>query len=84
MLDDKKKLDWKPALQIFMQVSSWVIVPVILALIVGKALDAHFGTEPWIFLGLTGVAFIFSIYGIVRVVGRYMKTLEKEIKDEQK
>jgi len=78
MGEDKKKLDWRPAMQIFSKVSTWVVVPIILALIVGKALDAHFNTYPWIFLGLTGVAFIFSIYGIIKVVSQYMKDLEKE------
>ena len=82
MEKDKKKLDWKPAFQIFSQVSTWVVVPIILALIIGKALDSHFGTDPWIFLGSTGFAFLISSYGIVRVVMKYMKTIEKEIKKE--
>ena len=68
---------WKPAVQIFSQVSTWIIVPIILALIAGKALDKHFGTDPWIFLGLTGVSFIISCFGIVRVVRKYMKDIEK-------
>lgn len=76
MGDDKKKLDWKPALEIFGRVSTWVIVPIILALVFGKMLDAHYGTEPWIFLGLTGVAFLFSIFGIVRTVKDYIKKIQ--------
>ncbi len=76
MIENKQKLDWKPALQVFGQVSTWVVVPVVLALIAGKALDAHFGTDPWMFLGLTGIAFLFSIYGIVRVVKRYLIAIQ--------
>ena len=72
---DRKKLDWKPAFQIFGQVSTWVVVPIVLALIFGKMLDKHYGTDPWIFLGLTSLAFLFSSYGIVRVVGKYMKDI---------
>ncbi len=75
MNEDKKKLDWKPAFEIFGRVSTWVVAPVILALVIGKALDKHYGTDPWIFLGLTGIAFIFSILGIVRVVKNYIKNI---------
>jgi len=71
-------MDWKPAIEIFSRVSTWVVVPIVLALIVGKALDNHYGTKPWIFLGLTAVGFIFSSYGIVRVVFDYIKKIEKE------
>ncbi len=85
---DNKKLDWKPAFRIFTQVSTWVVVPVVLALIVGKALDKQYGTDPWIFLGLTALAFFFSSYGIVRVISKYMKTIDppshKATEDEKK
>lgn len=84
MNENKKKLDWKPAFQIFGQVSTWVVVPIILALIIGKMLDAHYGTDPWIFLGFTGLGFLVSSYGIVRVVGKYIKAIEKESKREEK
>lgn len=87
MNDDQKprktKLNWQPAAVIFGQVSTWVAVPIIFALIGGKALDTHFDTKPVIFLTLTGLAFIVSCYGIVKVVSKYMKTLEKEITDDK-
>ena len=73
--EDKKKLDWKPAFEIFGRVSTWVVVPIILALIFGKMLDKHYGTAPWIFLSLTGIAFLFSIFGIVKTVKDYIKKL---------
>ena len=41
---------WKDGVQIFTQVSVWIVVPILLALFVGKSLDAHFGTKPIIFL----------------------------------
>ncbi len=77
-MDKEKELWWKPAVEIFGTVSGWVVVPVILALIVGKYLDGHFGTKPWIFLGLTGVAFLISMYGIVKTVGVYIKKIKEE------
>ena len=68
---------WKEGVQIFTQVSVWIVVPILLALFIGKNLDAHFGTKPLIFLILAGVGFLFSCFGIVRVINKYME----EIKD---
>ncbi len=78
MNEDKKKLDWKPAFELFGEVSTWIIVPIVLALIVGKALDKHYGTDPWIFLGLTGLSFILSLYGIIKVVNKYIKKIQEQ------
>ena len=69
---------WKPGVEIFTQVSGWIAGPIILALIAGKALDTHFGTKPWIFLGLTGIAFLISSFGIVRVVAKYIKDISPD------
>ena len=80
----KNKIDWKSAIDIFSRVSGWVIAPIVLALIFGKILDAHYGTRPWIFLGLTVVAFLISSFGIVRVISDYMKKIQSEEKEEDK
>jgi len=80
---DKKNLNWKPAIEIFSQVSTWVVVPIVLALIFGKMLDAHYGTRPWIFLVFTGVAFMISSFGIVRVISKYIKKIQEENKQEK-
>lgn len=83
-MDDNKKENnnwWRPGVEIFTQVSGWIAGPIILALVVGKALDSHFGTKPWVFLGLTGLAFLFSSFGIVRVTSKYIKDLEKKDKN---
>ena len=67
---------WKDGVQIFTQVSVWIVVPIFLALFVGKGLDEHFGTKPIIFLCLAVAGFIFSCYGIVRVIRKYLKEIE--------
>lgn len=79
MEEDKKKFNWKPALEIFTRVSAWVVVPIILALVIGEALDTHYGTKPWIFLGLTIFGFFISSYGIVKVVTKYIKEITPNI-----
>lgn len=77
--DDKKKINWRSAFEIFTRVSSWVVIPIVVALTIGKALDARYGTEPWIFLSLTVVSFAISSFGIVRVVTKYIKEFTPEI-----
>lgn len=59
---------WKPGMQIFSEISTWIAVPIILALIVGKALDNRFGTKPLLLLISAGMAFLVSSYGIVKAV----------------
>lgn len=58
--------DWKLALFLFVRMSGWVGFPVVFSLVVGKFLDKKFGTDPIIFLSLTGLAFVVSVLGILR------------------
>lgn len=69
---------WKPAMKVFGQVSGWIVVPLILALIIGKNLDARWGTAPWMFIGTTCVGFAVSSFGIVRTAYVYMRDIKKE------
>jgi hypothetical protein len=80
--DKKNKLWWKPALAIFSEVSAWVVVPIILALIAGKYLDEKYQTRPWIFLGLTAFAFLISSFGIVQTIRKYIKKEENGSQNE--
>jgi len=73
---------WKPAMQIFSEVSTWIVVPVVLALIFGKMLDTYYGTKPIIFISLTGMAFLFSCFKIYYVVKNYMKKLQDTEKNK--
>lgn len=75
---------WKPAVEIFSQVSGWIVGPVVVALVFGKYLDGRFDTKPWIFLGLTGFAFLISTYGIVKIVSKYIKKTTEEDNKQDK
>ncbi len=76
---------WKPGMQILSEVSTWIVVPIVLALIFGKMLDAYYGTRPVIFLVFTGVGFLVTCFGIWRVMKNYMQKLKNaENKDSQK
>lgn len=68
---------WKPAVEIFSKISTWIVVPIVLALIIGKKLDAHFDTQPWIFLGLALFGFLISCYGIFKEITKYIQKIKK-------
>ena len=72
------KTDWTQAVRIFSEISTWVIVPIVVALVLGKYLDSRYETEPWIFLSLTGFSFVVSIGGIAKILAKYIKEIEKE------
>lgn len=69
---------WKPGVQIFSEISTWILVPIILALIGGKTLDTHYNTKPLMLLILAGIGFLISSFGIVRAVRNYMQKLKEK------
>jgi len=73
---------WKPGMQILSEVSIWIVVPIVLALIFGKMLDAHYGTRPIIFLIFAGIGFLITCFGMFRVVKDYIKKL-KDAEDKK-
>ena len=74
---NKDKNNWQEGAKVFMDISGWIVGPIIIALFAGQALDKHFGTKPFLFLGLALLAFIITIFGIVRVVKKYQKKISK-------
>lgn len=82
-----KDKSMRTALFLFAKISGWIAAPVVIALVVGKWLDRKWGTAPFLFLGLTAVAFIVSLVGIIRESKRSMREIEEEAakrKEEKK
>lgn len=80
--DNKDNKDWwKPAIKLFSVLTGWIVVPVIIALFLGKYLDKRYGTEPWIFVALIIIAFLTSMLKIAMTAKQYMKDLAKEEED---
>jgi F0F1-type ATP synthase assembly protein I len=82
MKEEKKNFNntgpwWKPAMQILGDVSTWIVVPIVCALVFGKMLDAHYGTKPVIFLIFAGLGFLITCFGMYRAVKDYMKKIQK-------
>lgn len=76
--NNKNNILWKPALEIFSEISTWIAGPIILAVIVGKFLDKRYSTGSWLLLGCAILAFLISSYGIVKAVKRYAEKIKKE------
>jgi len=76
-LANSSKNWWQPAVEIFSQVSGWIVAPLILALIIGKKLDAHFDTKPWLFLILAMLGFTISSFGIFRIISKYIQKIKE-------
>ena len=86
MDNDKKvkELWYMPAIRMFANVSGWIAGPIIIALFVGKWLDRKYDSSPWFFIGLTVIAFIISIAGIMKILMKYLNDIEKEAKEKRK
>ena len=74
----KPLIPWVAGIEVFSRISSWIVVPVVLALVGGKMLDRKFGTAPIIFLVLTGLGFLVTCYGIVKIARDYNKDTTKK------
>lgn len=80
MLEEKKEQApwWQPGLILFSKLSTWIAIPILLALFAGRYLDKKFGTEPWLFLSLTGFSFLISTAGLVFEANKAMKKIEAD------
>lgn len=74
---------WQPGLILFTRLSGWIAGPVIIAVFIGKWLDRKYDSEPWLFVLTVGIAFLFSIFGIIRDSLREMKRIEEEEKKKR-
>ncbi len=80
-----KKPWWQDSVVLFIRLSGWIGVPIILAALVGRSLDQRFNTEPWIFLLATALAFFVSMLGLFKeVVEAYQKISQEDKEDKNK
>ncbi len=78
MNDTEKKPYWRDAVVVFARMSGWIIGPILLALFLGKWLDARLHTAPILFAVTMGLGFLVSSFGIVRESQKYLRTIEKK------
>jgi F0F1-type ATP synthase assembly protein I len=75
---------WQPAVNLFLKISGWIAVPVIMATFLGNWLDEKFGTKPWLFLATVFVAFTSSMIAIIRFTMKEYKKIEDDSKKKNK
>ncbi|MCK5081131.1 MAG: AtpZ/AtpI family protein [Candidatus Moranbacteria bacterium] len=64
--EKKFSKDWANAMKVFATVSSWIVGPIILAVLIGSWLDNKYQTEYFFTLTSVVIAFIMTCIGIVR------------------
>jgi F0F1-type ATP synthase assembly protein I len=69
---------WQPALQMFARLSGWIVAPLLLGLALGKWLDRKFDTAPWLFLASTMLAFLISMFALVKNAMEEYRKIEKD------
>ncbi len=74
---------WKPAMQVFGEVSTWIAGPAILGAVGGSWLDKHYGTKPTFLIICSVVAFAVSIHGIFKTIKKYGDKLKDSIKNQE-
>ena len=77
-----KEAWWKPGMAIFMQMSVYIVVPILVSFFVGKKWDNLFDTEPLLFIVSMSIAFTISIIAIVRVSKKYIEEIEQEARQK--
>lgn len=68
--------EWQAGLQIFFELSGWLVGPLIAALFLGQWLDTKYQTKPWLFLLTTAIAFAITCIGIVLKTIQFIKQIE--------
>jgi F0F1-type ATP synthase assembly protein I len=76
--NQRTQQQWRQGMALFYRVSSWVVAPLILALLLGKWLDNRYQTEPWLLLGFTLVAFFVSMWKIIKESTEFIDRIERE------
>jgi ATP synthase protein I len=56
-------------------------ISVILGLLVGYGLDAHYGTGPWLMLLFLGLGLVAGFRGVLRAVNRMDRAAEREARE---
>jgi len=66
---------WQGGVKLAIELSGWLVAPLLAAYLLGKWLDDSYGTTPWLFLGCTAVAFVVTSLGIFFETAKFMRDI---------
>ena len=75
---------WQPAIQLFAQISAWIVFPILVALFLGRWLDDRFGKEPMFLLVCVGAAFLITNVGLISQTIKAARKMEAEVQEKNK
>jgi F0F1-type ATP synthase assembly protein I len=82
MENNSQKNWWQAPLVMFVNLSVWIVIPVLLGSLLGKWLDGKYSTKPFLFLVCVGVAFLVSMGGLIYNAMKEFKKIEIEEQDK--
>ncbi|HEV7701904.1 MAG TPA: hypothetical protein VGO63_00440 [Candidatus Paceibacterota bacterium] len=68
-------MNWTPVLVFYIKTTSWIIIPLVLGLFLGKYVSQSAGSQALFFLFLM-LGFGITCFGIYREIQNYKKTLK--------
>lgn len=77
-MDNKSKIWWQAPLAMFARLSGLVVIPVLIAVLIGNWLDAKLNMAPWLLLICLLVSFIFSMIMLSIEASKEYKKIIKE------
>lgn len=66
-----------------LSMAGMIVAPLVIAALLGRWLDARYGSEPWGFLALTLFSFVISITFVIIKSLKAMQEIEQEGKKEK-
>lgn len=84
MINFKDNKNLVNSLSLSLKLSSWILFPLLIGALIGKYLDKKYNSEPWIFLGLTMLAFVVSMFGLIKNTLKEYKNITQTSQEEKR
>ncbi|MEI7810477.1 MAG: hypothetical protein WCI41_02890 [bacterium] len=78
-ISNKDGVWWKPIMFFYVRATSWIAIPLIIAVLAGNYVSSTIGSQT-LFFAIVMAGFGITCFGIYREIRKYKKDLEKENK----
>lgn len=72
----EKKAWWQPAMEIFVQISGWIVFPLLIAIFAGQWLEERYGNQ-WYYIGAVAIAFVITNIGLIKTAMKEAQKIQK-------